>query len=420
MRILQSTLLAFCLSSSVASGQTVHEVMVGQAGANFSPSTVNIEIGDTVRWVWVGIGHNVVSGTFCVSDGLFTSGTAAGTTVGTIFEFIFDDAFVSTNPVAGGNYSYFCAPHCALFNMVGSVVVNVPPPPPNADFSAFPTSGDFPLTVDFENDSSGTIDSHSWDFGDSNTSTEVNPSYTYLSPGIFTVSLTVTNVSGSDTMTCIDCITVTDPSPPPTNTTHEVMVGSGGGLFVFDPDTVTVAVDDIVRWVWQDPFHNVASGTVDPGNGTIDLDGAFDSGSPAGTGPGTIFEVTFDDAFLAANPRPDNTYPYLCTPHATLGMLGTVIVDVDGPDYIRGDCNGDGGFDISDPITSLGGLFSGGLINCRDACDCNDDGGFDISDAITALANLFSGGAPPPDPFPGCGPDPTADTLDCILYTACL
>lgn len=415
MRFLTIALLSYSLFTGAAQGQTVHEVSVGQAGANFSPATVNIEIGDTVRWTWASIGHSVVSGSSCVSDGLFTSGTSQGTTVGMIYEFTFDDTFVTGNPVPGGNYDYFCAPHCALFSMTGIVSVNVPPPPPTADFTFSPESGDHPLTVDFENDSSGTIETIVWDFGDMTTSDETNPSHTYTVAGNYTVSLTVANVSGSDTMECVNCITVTN--PPPTGTVHEVMVGTPGGLFIYDPENIVVEIDDTVRWVWQEPFHNVVSGVVDPVNGTIDADGAFNSGPPAGTGPGTIFEVTFDDAFLTANPRPDSTYPYLCTPHATLGMIGTVTVNTGPPDFIRGDCNGDGGFDISDAIASLGGLFSGGVTNCKDACDCNDDGNYDISDPISALANLFSGGPAPTAPFPDCGPDPTADPLDCLSYT---
>jgi hypothetical protein len=51
---------------------------------------------------------------------------------------------------------------------------------------------------------------------------------------------------------------------------------------------------------------------------------------------------------------------------------------------------------------------------CRDAADANDDGKIDISDPIRILRHLFQGGEPPAPPFPGPGPDPTADDLgDC-------
>ena len=75
-----------------------------------------------------------------------------------------------------------------------------PPGPPTADFEATPTNGAAPLVVNFTDLSTGSPTSWSWDFGDGvGTSTEQNPSYTYNSAGWFTVTLTVTNASGSDT-----------------------------------------------------------------------------------------------------------------------------------------------------------------------------------------------------------------------------
>ncbi len=82
------------------------------------------------------------------------------------------------------------------------------PLPPSADFSATPTSGCAPLTVNFTDQSTGDIDSWSWDFGDGGTSSAQNPSYTYNTVGTYTVTLTVTGPGGSDTATKTDYITV--------------------------------------------------------------------------------------------------------------------------------------------------------------------------------------------------------------------
>ena len=92
-----------------------------------------------------------------------------------------------------------------------------------------------------------------------------------------------------------------------------------------------------------------------------------------------------------------------------------------GTGFQRGDCNGDGSFNIADLIFLLAALFSGGPGgDCGDANDVNDDGNINIADAISGLAALFSGGPTPPDPSPGaCGTDPTDDALDCASYTAC-
>ncbi|GAI98496.1 unnamed protein product, partial [marine sediment metagenome] len=78
-----------------------------------------------------------------------------------------------------------------------------------AAFSASPTAGQAPLTVKFRNQSSGDYDTWLWDFGDgSPTSSEQNPSHTYTAKGVYTVSLTVTGLGGTDTETKVDYITV--------------------------------------------------------------------------------------------------------------------------------------------------------------------------------------------------------------------
>ena len=94
-----------------------------------------------------------------------------------------------------------------------------------------------------------------------------------------------------------------------------------------------------------------------------------------------------------------------------------------GPNFGRGDCNADGGFNIADAIFVLAALFSGGPTGpCADACDANDDGSINIADAIFALAALFSGGPPPTAPAPtDCGVDVNdTDTLDCASFPPCI
>jgi PKD repeat protein len=67
----------------------------------------------------------------------------------------------------------------------------------SVDFTAYPMYGYAPLTVQFNDTSTFAGSSRIWDFGDNYTSTDLNPSHTYASPGIYTVSETVTN--GTDT-----------------------------------------------------------------------------------------------------------------------------------------------------------------------------------------------------------------------------
>lgn len=61
----------------------------------------------------------------------------------------------------------------------------------NANFKATPLSGDIPLQVQFNDMSQGDIILRLWDFGDGNTSTELNPAHTYVQKGLYDVTLTI-------------------------------------------------------------------------------------------------------------------------------------------------------------------------------------------------------------------------------------
>jgi len=63
----------------------------------------------------------------------------------------------------------------------------------DAEFSVTPKEGDAPLVVLFQDQSMGDPSGFSWDFGDGTVSSDQNPIYTYLEPGVYTVSLTVSN-----------------------------------------------------------------------------------------------------------------------------------------------------------------------------------------------------------------------------------
>src|SRR3989442_3932114 len=105
-------------------------------------------------------------------------------------------------------------------NSSKSMVIHVtaPPPPPSANFTANPTSGQAPLTVQFTDQSTGTITAWDWNFGDGSAHSSVqNPSHTYTSAGDFTVTLTdscVGNPNSSKSMV----IHVTARPPKPTLT----------------------------------------------------------------------------------------------------------------------------------------------------------------------------------------------------------
>jgi cytochrome c len=91
--------------------------------------------------------------------------------------------------------------------------------PALASAQATPTSGPAPLEVQFTGELSdrGADDppTYEWDFGDGETSTEVNPTHTYTEAGTYEVTLTVTDAAGitTDTVT-INVRAAVDCGPP--------------------------------------------------------------------------------------------------------------------------------------------------------------------------------------------------------------
>ncbi len=81
--------------------------------------------------------------------------------------------------------------------------------------------------------------------------------------------------------------------------------------------------------------------------------------------------------------------------------------------FLRGDTNRDQNVDIADAVATLEYLFLGKKITCQDAADTNDDGSLNIADPVFLLMYLFVDGAPPAEPWPDPGDDPTPDGLGC-------
>lgn len=82
------------------------------------------------------------------------------------------------------------------------------PQAPVATFTVAPSAGRAPLTVTFQDASTGDITQRTWTFGDGTTSTETHPIHTYTSPGSFPVSLTVAGPGGTVTKTQAGAVVV--------------------------------------------------------------------------------------------------------------------------------------------------------------------------------------------------------------------
>ena len=96
-----------------------------------------------------------------------------------------------------------------------------------------------------------------------------------------------------------------------------VTIGEGG--YSFEPAEITISEGDTVCWIWKDTadVHNVVeiATKFDADMNLEDAKIGFYSGESATT---VDFRHTFTEN--------DKTHYYVCEPHATMGMVGTVTV----------------------------------------------------------------------------------------------
>ena len=147
-----------------------------------------------------------------------------------------------------------------------------------------------------------------------------------------------------------------------------------------------------------------------------------------------LFEIEYEADPAASGFTPvcpcDNLAPFDLLPLQLVTQSGDPVLPstvcyepmiVDPLFMMRGDCNGDFGFNVGDAVYLLTFLFLSPVpLPCEDACDINDDGTLDLSDPVNYLTHLFAGGPPPavPNFGSGCGPDPTpGDPLGCSNAT---
>jgi len=129
---------------------------------------------------------------------------------------ILQPGWIRTQPATEDYYNFIVLnpPHCYE---TGVNFGNRQVLPPTADFTASPTSGYAPLTVQFTDTSTGNPAQWQWDVNNDGVVdyTVQNPTHTYSSPGTYSVRLTVSNPGGSDTRIKTGYITVN--APPTTN-----------------------------------------------------------------------------------------------------------------------------------------------------------------------------------------------------------
>ncbi|PKP50733.1 MAG: hypothetical protein CVT94_00905 [Bacteroidetes bacterium HGW-Bacteroidetes-11] len=140
----------------------------------------------------------------------------------------------------------------------------VPGPLAMFGFTAPACSGSDVLFNDLSVANGSVITSWFWDFGDGNTQLVTAPgnpnvTHTYANSGVFTVTLTVTNLQGCDASTSMNVVIV--PGPIAEFTYDE---GCQGNLVAFTDLTATNGGSVLVQWLWN--FGDPASGVSNTSN----------------------------------------------------------------------------------------------------------------------------------------------------------
>ncbi|WP_126970189.1 PKD domain-containing protein [Gynurincola endophyticus] len=141
-------------------------------------------------------------------------------------------------------------------NCLGSITKTITVSPlPDFDFSVNNlNSCSAPFTTEFQ--TTGTGASYLWDFGDGNTSASANPTHTYQSTGTYTVSLTIFNENGCETIvTKQNYIKI----QPPVINIENLPQGGCADLTV-RPNAVVNSLDAVTQITWSTSNGGSAQG----------------------------------------------------------------------------------------------------------------------------------------------------------------
>lgn len=189
-----------------------------------------------------------------------------------VFEWVFEGGTPATSSMANPSVSY-SAPGAydvslTVSNANGINALTMPDYVTVLDepISAF-NYAESGLEVTFE-DTSTDGDSYAWDFGDSNTSTEANPTNTYGAEGIYTVELAVTNQCGTNTSTQ----TLNNYTPVSANFSSDITSGCANLVVDFGDESS----DNVTAWLWTFEGGTPATSTEENPTVMYDVAGQYD------------------------------------------------------------------------------------------------------------------------------------------------
>ncbi|MEP7167881.1 MAG: PKD domain-containing protein [Bacteroidota bacterium] len=119
-------------------------------------------------------------------------------------------------------------------------------PAPNPGFTASPLSGcAYNNTITFTNTTTGAV-TYTWDFGDGNSSTSQNPTYSYTNSGTFTVKLIATNGFGCNSIAIQTNYITISPAPNVSFTSDYTSTCDVNQVFTF-----TGSGTAVTSWFWD-------------------------------------------------------------------------------------------------------------------------------------------------------------------------
>ncbi len=264
---------------------TIVDVTTGGGnGFQFVPDTVNISVGDTVRWTWATSGHSVTSGTCDAADSQFCSpddmNCAAGilSNQGTVYQHTFTQA---------GVYHYFCDAHCTI-GMNG--VVNVSGGCAPSGWSAgpnlpsvgvrlvgiyFQANGKFYAMGGRASDLFGSEFTHPFEY-DPGTNSWTTKSATYPDTHVNNMACGVLADAGTPYIYCVGGSQVT-------------VVGTFDRVFRYNPVTDVISA---VAAPWPGGLAMVLPGGFTVFNNKLYILGGFDTVTNGGQGTNQIWEFT--------------------------------------------------------------------------------------------------------------------------------
>lgn len=107
---MKATLLIIALATSTVAQATIHNIT--QQGTTFSPSTLQVTVGDTVRWLWTGGSHTTTSKVIPITAQAWDSPLSSS-----VIKFDY-------KVTVAGTYNYVCTPHESM-GMTGQFTASV-------------------------------------------------------------------------------------------------------------------------------------------------------------------------------------------------------------------------------------------------------------------------------------------------------